>query len=61
MNQDQKDNLKEQYSEAFNRPTGSITLLTKKEAEFIRAVMRCNQKNKNYWTQNEDRTIQKPN
>lgn len=54
--------LLEEYTEAFHKPNGSISLLTKSEAEFIRAVMRCNQNNKKYWTQNErqNKKIQKP-
>lgn len=37
--------LLEEYTEVFHRPNGSMRLLTKSQARFIRAVMRCNQIN----------------
>jgi len=47
--------LLEEYNEEFHRPDGSIALLTKSQAQFIRAVMRCNQINETYRTyENED-------
>ena len=34
--------LKQEYEEEFNRPEGSIPLLTEHEAHFIRALARLN-------------------
>ena len=37
--------LLEEYEEAFHRPEGQVRLLTKSQATFIRAVMKCNEIN----------------
>ena len=34
--------LRQEYEEEFNRPEGSIRLLTEHQAKFIRALMRLN-------------------
>ena len=34
--------LQQEYEEEFNRPEGSIRLLTEHQAKFIRALMRLN-------------------
>ena len=47
--------LLEEYTEAFHRPDGSVRLLTKSQAQFIRAVMRCNQINERYRTNDTQR------
>jgi hypothetical protein len=52
------EQLLEEYNEVFHRPNGSIRLLTKSQAQFIRAVMRCNEINMKYRT-NDKRTINK--
>ena len=52
------EQLLEEYNEVFHRPDGSIRLLTKSQAQFIRAVMRCNEINETYRT-NDKRTINK--
>ena len=49
--------LLEEYTEAFNRPDGSIRLLTKSQAQFIRAVMRCNHINETSRTYDKKRII----
>ena len=49
--------LLEEYTEAFNRPDGSIRLLTKSQAQFIRAVMRCNYINETSRTYDKKRII----
>ncbi len=47
--------LLEEYTEAFNRPDGSVRLLTKSQAQFIRAVMRCNEINETSRTYDKER------
>ena len=49
--------LLEEYTEAFNRPDGSVRLLTKSQAQFIRAVMRCNEINETSRTYDKERII----
>lgn len=53
--------LLEEYTEAFNRPDGSIRLLTKSQAQFIRAVMRCNEINMKYRTYDNKRINKEDN
>ncbi len=47
--------LLEEYTEAFHRPDGSMRLLTKSQARFIRAVMRCNEINETSRTIHEQK------
>ena len=51
--------LKQEYEEEFNRPEGSIPLLTEHEAHFIRALARLNyfKKDKQDETQRITRNI----
>lgn len=49
--------LLEEYTEAFHKPNGSIRLLTKSQAQFIRAVMRCNEINETSRTYDKKRII----
>ena len=47
--------LLEEYTEAFHRPDRSVRLLTKSQARFIRAVMRCNEINETSRTIHEQK------
>lgn len=49
--------LLEEYTEAFHKPNGSVRLLTKSQAQFIRAVMRCNHINERSRTYDKKRII----
>ena len=49
------EQLIEEYREAFNRPKGQVRLLTKSQAQFIRAVMRCNEINETSRTYDNQR------
>lgn len=49
------EQLIEEYREAFNRPNGQVRLLTKSQAQFIRAVMRCNEINETSRTYDNQR------
>ena len=49
------EQLIEEYREAFNRPNGQVRLLTKSQAKFIRAVMRCNEINETSRTYDNQR------
>ena len=49
--------LLEEYTEAFHKPNGSVRLLTKSQAQFIRAVMRCNHINETSRTYDKERII----
>ncbi len=51
--------LKQEYEEEFNRPHGSIRLLTEHQAKFIRALMRLNYFKKD--KQNATRSITSKN
>ncbi len=53
--------LLEEYTEAFHRPDGSIRLLTKSQAKFIRAVMRCNEINERSRTYDNQRINKEDN
>ena len=53
--------LVEEYKEAFRKPDGQVRLLTKSQAQFIRAVMRCNQINEISRTYDKERIKQTNN
>jgi len=53
--------LLEEYTEAFNKPNGQVRLLTKSQAQFIRAVMRCNEINETSRTYDKERIKQTNN
>jgi len=55
--------LLEEYTEAFHRPDGSMRLLTRSQARFIRAVMRCNEINETSRTihEQQERDTKKKN
>lgn len=49
------EQLIEEYREAFRKPDGQVRLLTKSQAQFIRAVMRCNEINETSRTYDNQR------
>ena len=53
--------LLEEYKEAFRKPDGQVRLLTKSQAQFIRAVMRCNEINETSRTYDKERIKQTNN
>jgi hypothetical protein len=55
------EQLIEEYREAFRKPDGQVRLLTKSQAQFIRAVMRCNEINETSRTYDKKRIKQTNN
>ena len=49
------EKLIEEYREAFHKPEGQVRLLSKSQAQFIRAVMRCNEINETSRTYDNQR------